>query len=90
VDTNDYSLDPGLVGRRVEIRVSQREVRGVALDSGELACLHRRVFARHLELTDPAHQVGLDALRRRRSGGNEREVEVEIRDLAAYDALIPA
>jgi hypothetical protein len=26
-DTNDYSLDPGLVGRRVEVRVSQREVR---------------------------------------------------------------
>jgi hypothetical protein len=24
VDTNDYSLDPRLVGRRVEVRVSQR------------------------------------------------------------------
>jgi transposase len=27
-DTNDYSLDPNLVGRRVEVRVSQREAGG--------------------------------------------------------------
>jgi hypothetical protein len=38
VDRNDYSLDPRLVGRRVEVRVSQREVIAVALDTGELAC----------------------------------------------------
>jgi transposase len=40
VDTNDYSLHPGLVGRRVEVRVSQRAVTAVALDTGELACRH--------------------------------------------------
>ncbi|HEV8054679.1 MAG TPA: hypothetical protein VGP30_07610, partial [Candidatus Limnocylindrales bacterium] len=34
-DTCDYSLDPGLVGRRVEARVTEREVLAVALDSGE-------------------------------------------------------
>ena len=32
-DTNDYSLDPNLVGRRVEVRVSQRELMAVALDT---------------------------------------------------------
>ena len=37
-DTNDYSLDPNLVGRRVEVRASQREIVAVALDTGELAC----------------------------------------------------
>ncbi len=37
-DTNDYSLDPRLVGRRVEVRASQRQVTAVALDTGELAC----------------------------------------------------
>ena len=31
VDRNDYSLDPCLVGRRVEVRVSQREIAAVAL-----------------------------------------------------------
>ena len=39
-DTCDYSLDPGLVGRRVEVRVTEREVLAVALDTGELACRH--------------------------------------------------
>jgi hypothetical protein len=39
-DTCDYSLDPRLVGRRVEARVTEREVLAVALDTGELACRH--------------------------------------------------
>jgi hypothetical protein len=88
LDTNDYSLDPRLAGRRVEVRVSQTELVAVALDTGELACRHRRRFARHLSFTDPAHQAELERLRgerRRRS-----DVEVERRPLARYDALIPA
>ena len=88
VDTNDYSLDPRLAGRRVEVRVSQTEISAVCLDTGELACRHRRRFARHLTFTDPAHQAELERLRgeRRRPG----DVEVERRPLARYDALIPA
>jgi hypothetical protein len=66
-DTNDYSLDPRLAGRRVEVRVTQREVTAVALDTGELACRHRRGLARHLTFTDPAHQAALDRLRGERS-----------------------
>jgi transposase len=88
-DTNDYSLDPRLAGRRVEVRASQREITAVALDTGELACRHRRSFARHLTFTDPDHQRVLEELRgerrRRRS-----DPEVETRPLARYDALIPA
>jgi hypothetical protein len=40
-DTCDYSLDPRLVGRRVEVRVTEREVLAAALDTGELACRPR-------------------------------------------------
>src|SRR5688572_25411886 len=69
VDRNDYSLDPRLVGRRVEVRVSQREIVAVALDSGELAARHRRVFAAHQEITDPAHRHALEALRHGRYRG---------------------
>jgi transposase len=87
-DTNDYSLDPRLAGRRVEVRVSQRELRAVALDSGELACRHRRRFARHVTFTDPAHQRELERLRVVRRRGPD--VEVELRPLVRYDALIPA
>ena len=85
-DRNDYSLDPRLVGRRVEVRASQSEIRAVALDSGELACRRRRVFAGGLCFTDPAHQRALDELR----GTRRREPDVELPSLARYDQLIPA
>jgi hypothetical protein len=88
VDTNDYSLDPRLAGRRVEVRVSQSEITAVALNTGELAGRHRRRFARHLTFSDPAHQAELDRLRGARRRGSD--VEVELRPLARYDALIPA
>src|SRR4051795_2844187 len=81
VDRNDYSLDPRLVGRRVEVRVSQREVIAVALDTGELAARHARVVAGGLCLTDPAHQRALDELRGERRQ-RRREVDVERRPLA--------
>ena len=82
VDTNDYSLDPGLVGRRVEVAVDQREVTAVALDTGEIACRHQRSFARHRTITDLAHARAL------RAGRAEPEPTVEIRPLDRYDALI--
>ena len=81
-DTNDYSLDPNLVGQRVEVRVSQHEVLAVALDTGELACRHQRSFAKHRTITDLAHARALRASRA------EVEPAVEIRPLARYDALI--
>ena len=85
VDGNDYSLDPRLVGRRVELRVSQRELVAVCLDTGELACRHRRSFARHRTITALEHARALRELR-----GAPAEPEVETRPLARYDALIPA
>jgi hypothetical protein len=86
VDRNDYSIDPRFAGRRVEVRVSQTHVTATVLDTGELACRHRRSFAGGLTLTDPAHQTQLERFRARR----RHEVDVEIRPLSRYDALIPA
>ena len=88
VDRNDYSLDPAFAGRRVEVRVSQTEVIAAVLDTGEPACRHRRVFAGNLTFTDPARQTELDRQRARRR--QRHEVDVEIRPLSRYDALIPA
>jgi transposase len=88
-DRNDYSLDPRLVGRRVEVCASQAEIVAVALDTGELACRHRRVLAGGLCLTDPAHQVALDELRGERRR-RRTEPQVETRPLSRYDRLIPA
>jgi transposase len=83
-DTNDYSLDPGLVGRRVEVRVDQREIVAVALDTGELACRHRRSFARHRTICDLEHARTLKQQRHERRGN---ELEVEVRSLDRYDQL---
>jgi transposase len=88
VDRNDYSIDPSFAGRRVEMRVSQQFVTAAVLDTGELACRHRRVFAGGLTFTDPAHQTELERQRARRR--QRHEIEVEIRPLSRYDALIPA
>jgi transposase len=87
-DRNDYSIDPAFAGRRVEVRISQTAVMAVVLDTGELAGRHRRSFAGGLTITDPAHQSQLDLQRARRR--QPRDVDVEIRPLARYDALIPA
>jgi transposase len=84
-DSNDYSLDPALVGRRVQVRVSQRQITASALDTGEVVARHERCFAKHRTLTALDHAR---TLRARRSGRGE--VVVEERALARYDALISA
>ncbi len=82
----DYSLDPDLVGQRVEIRVGDREITAVAMDTGELACRHQRSFARHRTITALEHAR---ALKRRRDGSEtDAEPTVQIRSLAIYDQLI--
>jgi hypothetical protein len=85
-DTRDYSLDPGLVGRRVEARIADREVLAVGLDTGELACRHARSFARHRTITALEHARALKTQRQQRRGFTEPPVEVC--SLAAYDCLI--
>jgi transposase len=83
-DTNDHSLDPRLVGRRVEVRISQRELVAVSLDSGELAARHGRSLARRRTITALEHARAL----RQRRGETEAEPVVEQRSLERYDALI--
>jgi transposase len=83
VDTNDYSLDPALVGRRVEVIVDQRTVTAACLDTGELACRHARVFARHRTITALEHTRTLRAGR-----GVPAGTPVQVRPLERYDALI--
>ena len=86
VDRNDYSVDPVFAGRRVEVRVSQREITATVLDTGELAARHNRIYAGGLTIVDPAHQNELEDQRQRRR--QRHHVEVQQRPLAVYDALI--
>lgn len=82
------SIDPTFAGRGVEVGGCQTETGAAVLDTGEVACRHRRSFAGGLTVTDPTHQNELGRQRARRRG--RHEVDVEIRPLARYDQLIPA
>jgi transposase len=83
-DTNDYSLNPDLVGQRVEVRISHAQITATALDTGQVACAHQRSFAQHRTITQLEHARRL----RTRRGEPATAPEVEIRPLSAYDALI--
>jgi transposase len=88
VDTNDYSVHPKAIGRRVEVRVNLDEV--VVTCGSEVVARHQRVLAKHVTVTDPAH----DAARRTRATlarlpvAESGEVDVEQRDLAVYDRAL--
>jgi transposase len=86
VDRNDYSIAPMFAGRRVEVRVSQREITAMVLDTGELAAQHTRIFAGFQTIVDPAHQGQLELQRKRRR--QRHHIDVEQRPLSVYDALI--
>jgi transposase len=87
-DTNDYSVDPAVIGRRIEVAADLERVR--AFCDGKLVADHERVWARHQTLTDPAHWAAAQALRRQRLTvvGPPAEPDVQIRCLADYDTAL--
>jgi transposase len=88
LDGNDYSVDPAVIGRRVEITADLQRVRVTC--EGKLAADHERCWARHQTISDPAHLAAAGALRTARrlaTVPGPRGDEVEQRDLAVYDRL---
>lgn len=86
VDANDYSVDPRLVGRRIEVRVSLEEV--IVTCDGTEAARHRRCLARHQSLLAPDHARILRGMRTSQLGNSTvEEGAVEERDLAVYDRI---
>ncbi len=87
VDTNDYSVHPKAIGRRVEVRVGADTV--TVACGQDVVARHQRVFAKHVTVTDPAH----DAARRARAELARLPVapadtDVAQRDLADYDRAL--
>ena len=61
VDSSDYSVDPAVIGRFVDVRadLSRVEVR----HEGRLVAAHDRVWARRMTVTDPVHVAAAKVLR---------------------------
>lgn len=81
----DYSVPPGLSGRRVQVRCSLTEV--VVHLEGELLACHRRSFVPADVVLDPAHARALRLHRNARRRLETGDVEVGVADLARYDAV---
>ena len=87
LDGNDYSVDPAVIGRRIEVTADLDRVRVTC--EGRVAADHERCWARHQTISDPAHVAAAKALRTARrlaAVPAPRGDEVEQRDLAVYDA----
>jgi transposase len=85
LDSNDYSVHPAAIGRRIEVAADLRQVT-VRCD-GQLVAGHDRIWARHQTITDPAHAAAARALRRERIALVRPAADpgVQIRPLADYD-----
>ena len=84
LDTNDYSVDPCVIGRMVDVAADLDRVR-VRVE-GRIVADHARVWARGSTITDPVHVQ--TAARLRRQFQQPRIVaagEELARDLADYD-----
>lgn len=95
VDTVDYSVDPQVIGRFVDVTASPETV--TALCEGQVVARHARSWAKHGVVTDPAHvataarmRQALALDRQKRAAATRRHPDghaVALRALPDYDAL---
>lgn len=88
IDSNDYSVHPAVIGRRVEIVVDLAVVR--VLCEGRVVAEHDRIWAWHQTISDPAHVAAAKAQRRERLTAAARPAghDVEQRRLTDYDSAL--
>lgn len=88
IDSNDYSIHPAVIGRRIEIIVDLNRVQAVC--DGKTVADHQRAWAWHQTISDPDHLAAANVLRRRRAGvlRPAAEPEVEQRPLSYYDTAL--
>jgi len=83
--SNDYSVDPRFVGRRIEVRVGLDEVL-VTCEGTEVA-RHRRCLASHRVLLAPEHARALINMRAEAKAVAALAHAVQEPDLSVYDLL---
>jgi transposase len=87
LDSNDYSVHPSAVGRRVQVAADLEQV-AVTCDNTEVA-RHARCWADHQSITDPDHAAAAAEMRqaRRLVAVPKADMSVEHRQLADYDRM---
>jgi hypothetical protein len=84
LDTNDYSVDPNLIGAMVDVTADLDRVRVRA--EGRVVAEHVRVWARGTTITDPAHVETAARLRKQFQQPHAVAAGDDlVRDLADYD-----
>jgi transposase len=86
LDSNDYSVHPSVIGRRVELIADLDRVR--VFCDGKIVADHERSWMTHQTFHDPVHLAAAKALRRERFTvvtAAPTDTEVEIRLLSDYD-----
>lgn len=88
LDSNDYSVHPAVIGRRIEVIADLDRVRAVC--DGKLVADHERIWAWHQTISDPEHVAAAKVLRRNRIGllRPAPEPDVEVRCLDDYDVAL--
>jgi transposase len=88
LDSNDYSVHPAAIGRRIEVTADLARVRAVC--DGQEVADHQRCWAWHQSISDPGHLAAARAMRRDRVTALRpaAEPEVQIRALSDYDAAL--
>ena len=88
LDSNDYSVHPGVIGRRIEVIADLHRVR--VLCQGNLVADHERVWCWHQTISDADHVGAAKALRRERVEVLHPTTapDVEQRCLADYDSAL--
>jgi len=88
LDSNDYSVHPAVIGRRIEVIADLARVR--VLCDGATVADHERIWAAHQTISDPEHVTAAKALRRKRIGVLRpvAEPDVQIRCLDDYDTAL--
>jgi hypothetical protein len=83
LDTSDYSVDPAMIGRMVDVSADLERVK-VRID-GKVIADHGRVWARGMTITDPAHVHAAAILRQQFKAPRAAAVDDLTRDLGDYD-----
>ncbi|MDQ3717116.1 MAG: IS21 family transposase [Actinomycetota bacterium] len=88
LDSNDYSVHPSVIGRRIEVIADLHRVR--ALCEGRIVADHERLWGRHQTISDPEHVSAARLIRRERVGRLHpaQQNDVEQRCLADYDTAL--